>query len=54
MGRGQVNVQVAVGLLVALSAAGLLLTGDIGSGPAAALGMLGIGLIAVARRGQGR
>ena len=50
----KVNVQIAIGLLIALAAAGLLVAGVISSGGAAALGILGIGLIAVARRGQGR
>ena len=40
------------GLLVALVAAGLLLLGIIESGPAAALGVMGIGLIAASARGR--
>lgn len=39
------------GLLVALAAAGLLLLNVIESGPAAAVGILGIGLIAASARG---
>jgi hypothetical protein len=41
-----------LGLLVALIAAGLLLLGLIESGVAAAIGMLGIGLIAASGRGK--
>jgi hypothetical protein len=40
----------ALGLLVALAAAVLLLLGAIGSGLAIALGVLGIGLVAVSSR----
>jgi len=42
----------AAGILVALAAAGLLLLGVIESGPAAAFGILGIGLISAAGRGR--
>jgi high-affinity Fe2+/Pb2+ permease len=45
-------ITLAAGLLVALVAAGLLLLGIIESGPAAALGILGIGLIAASARGR--
>lgn len=38
------------GLVIVISAAGLLVPGVIESGPAAALGMLGIGLIAASGR----
>jgi len=41
-----------LGLLVALGAATLLLLGVIESGVAAAIGMLGIGLIAASGRGK--
>jgi len=40
------------GLLVALVAAGLLLLGVIESGPAALIGIVGIGLIAASARGR--
>ncbi len=40
------------GLLVAFVAAGLLLFGFIESGPAAIIGMVGIGLIAASTRGR--
>jgi len=40
------------GLLVALVAAGLLLLGIIESGPAAALGIVGIGLIGASALGR--
>jgi hypothetical protein len=40
----------AIGLLIACLAAALLLLGVIESGVAAAIGILGIGLIAVSRR----
>jgi hypothetical protein len=40
----------AAGLLIALAAAGLLLLGIIESGPAAAVGIVGIGLIAASGR----
>jgi hypothetical protein len=40
------TVVLAVGLLVALVAAGLLVLGVIESGPAALIGIVGIGLIA--------
>ena len=43
-----------LGLLVALGAATLLVFGVIESGVAAAIGMLGIGLIAVSGRGKPR
>ena len=42
----------ALGLLVALAAALLLLLGTIGSGLAIALGVLGIGLVAVSARSR--
>jgi hypothetical protein len=40
------------GLLVALAAAALLLLGFIESGPAALIGIVGIGLIAASARGR--
>ena len=46
MGR----VMMILGLLIALSSSALLLTGQIESGVAAAIGILGIGLIAAAGR----
>jgi hypothetical protein len=42
----------ALGLLVALAAAVLLIVGAVGSGLAVALGVLGIGLVAVSSRGR--
>jgi hypothetical protein len=42
----------AAGLLVALVAAGLLVFGIIESGPAALIGVVGIGLIAASGRGR--
>jgi hypothetical protein len=48
-----IGVMFAAGLLVALAAAGLLVAGVIDSGPAAALGILGIGLIAASGRKGG-
>ncbi len=41
-----------VGLLAAVTAAGLLVLNVIGSGFAVALGILGIGLVAVSGRGR--
>jgi hypothetical protein len=49
------RVEFVAGLLIALAAAGLLLLDVIESGPAAALGIVAIGLIAAsARRKRGR
>lgn len=46
------SITFAAGLLVALVAAGLLVLGIIESGPAAALGIVGIGLIGASALGR--